>query len=406
MNIYGLKIWQEEFQRIINFNVEQECNVFMRQVHEGARSDYQSKIIPIPVYAPQTKGDTTSLNFIGRVAKQLLRHTDFDKTLYLHKMSAWFTREQIEIVGIKTFDLLIESIGVFGVTGLNRYFGFGLVKDIQAFIFMTRSIKAKNLKFKQALDNFLAATQVKSALSNPKLYENMKTDIDEAGFLKSMPVLIAAIGQKQLLRKHLANILGFKCKLDSNSLYCSLETLNKSLINEIQAHYRNPDKPYPGGPDSILTETAKYMENVGLNDPLSKIYITAELIFDFASFLFLIVVKQVIKFTFDAFLGNKPKKNPTTHIDDTVFAVGVVTILKQFHSSVTTDFLSLIGQYIRSVLSESLDQIQKSPYPAEIQKMLLFVDVIARFGNFTQDMISEYIPHYIRTDYPKSLIVK
>ena len=26
VNIYGLKIWQEEVSRIINYNVEQECN--------------------------------------------------------------------------------------------------------------------------------------------------------------------------------------------------------------------------------------------------------------------------------------------------------------------------------------------------------------------------------------------
>ena len=30
VNIYGLKIWQEEVSRIINYNVEQECNSFLR----------------------------------------------------------------------------------------------------------------------------------------------------------------------------------------------------------------------------------------------------------------------------------------------------------------------------------------------------------------------------------------
>jgi len=31
VNIYGLKIWQREMSRIINYNVEQECNSFLRQ---------------------------------------------------------------------------------------------------------------------------------------------------------------------------------------------------------------------------------------------------------------------------------------------------------------------------------------------------------------------------------------
>lgn len=30
VDIYGLKIWQEELGRIVNYNVEQECNSFLR----------------------------------------------------------------------------------------------------------------------------------------------------------------------------------------------------------------------------------------------------------------------------------------------------------------------------------------------------------------------------------------
>ncbi len=30
VDIHGLKIWQEEVSRIINYNMEQECNSFLR----------------------------------------------------------------------------------------------------------------------------------------------------------------------------------------------------------------------------------------------------------------------------------------------------------------------------------------------------------------------------------------
>ena len=30
VNIHGMKIWQEEVSRIINYNIEQECNSFLR----------------------------------------------------------------------------------------------------------------------------------------------------------------------------------------------------------------------------------------------------------------------------------------------------------------------------------------------------------------------------------------
>ena len=38
VNIHGLKIWQEEVSRIINYNMEQECNSFLRTKVRGQRS--------------------------------------------------------------------------------------------------------------------------------------------------------------------------------------------------------------------------------------------------------------------------------------------------------------------------------------------------------------------------------
>lgn len=52
INIYGLKIWQEEFSRIINYNVEQECNSFLKKKVYDWQSKYQNPAIPIPRFAP------------------------------------------------------------------------------------------------------------------------------------------------------------------------------------------------------------------------------------------------------------------------------------------------------------------------------------------------------------------
>ena len=71
--IYGLKMWQQEVSRIVNYNVEQECNAFMRQKVLDWQSVYQSKSIPIPKFLPL---DPYSVNFIGRLARELLRMTD------------------------------------------------------------------------------------------------------------------------------------------------------------------------------------------------------------------------------------------------------------------------------------------------------------------------------------------
>eukprot|EP01125_Pyxidicula_operculata_P012814 TRINITY_DN4218_c0_g1_i3.p1 TRINITY_DN4218_c0_g1~~TRINITY_DN4218_c0_g1_i3.p1 ORF type:complete len:1114 (+),score=245.98 TRINITY_DN4218_c0_g1_i3:40-3381(+) len=352
LSIYGLKIWQEEFQRIIYFNVEQECNRFLKKVHE-TRSRYQSKIIPIPV-PPPVKNDTINNNFVGRLARELLYMTDVKKTIYLHKLSAWYSREEKEVVGIKTFDLLIESVGVFGIGGLTKFYGFSIVKEIQNLVRKTRELLADK-KFKVELVKMIKGTQpVSDIVEKTRIYFDF---IQQSSSMLDVTITtLAQIGQKQLLRRQLANILSFKCKLDSNPLYSALEVMNTALLNDIRAHYDHPEtKPYPLKDNQLIFEIAKYLENIGANDPFSKIYVTTEPIDDFAFILFLIVLRQLSRFTFEAHLGERPRTKKET-IDDTPFVIGLITILKQFHSSNVTEFLTYIGQFLRSTCNEFLDK--------------------------------------------------
>uniref|UniRef100_A0A6B2KWZ9 WASH complex subunit strumpellin n=1 Tax=Arcella intermedia TaxID=1963864 RepID=A0A6B2KWZ9_9EUKA len=400
MNIYGLKVWQEEFQRIINFNVEQECKRFLKKVHEGTKSQYQSKIIPIPVYPP-IKGDASG-NFIGRVARELLTFTDPKTTLYLHKMYAWYSRDEKELVGIRTFDLLIDSIGVFGVVGLTKFYGFLIVKKLQTFVISTRTILGKDKKLNALLETFTSSTEVKSTI-NPSLTKLYMEVTNIAGNIldkdQHLSTIISEIGQYQLLRRHLANILNFKCKLDSNGLFCALEILNSALINDIQAHYRNPDKSYPGGEQSIVfEEIGEYLESAGLNDPMGKIYVTITADLDFAGILFILLLKQVSKFTFDAQLGMKPKKEKNLQ-DDAPFAVGLLTVMQQLHSSVLPSFIGLMGQYIRHNINEHVESNKATSYPPEAKNMLLFLEILTKFGSIPNTIIEDAIPAYIRSDY-------
>jgi len=57
------------------YNVEQECNAFVRNQIQDWQSAYQSKAIPIPRFAPVPQ-DLQSVNFIGRLARELIRITD------------------------------------------------------------------------------------------------------------------------------------------------------------------------------------------------------------------------------------------------------------------------------------------------------------------------------------------
>lgn len=65
VNIYGLKIWQEEVSRIINYNVEQECNSFLRTKVKIVLCLFQTSVSKDDLYKDSKpwKDDTEDLLF-------------------------------------------------------------------------------------------------------------------------------------------------------------------------------------------------------------------------------------------------------------------------------------------------------------------------------------------------------
>ena len=86
VNIYGLKIWQEEFGRIISFNVEQECNTFLKQKVYEWQSQWQNAAIPIPSF-PSIQEDV-SRTFMGRLIREILHQTDPRRSVYIETRCA------------------------------------------------------------------------------------------------------------------------------------------------------------------------------------------------------------------------------------------------------------------------------------------------------------------------------
>jgi WASH complex subunit strumpellin len=115
-----------------------------------------------------------------------------------------------------------------------------------------------------------------------------------------LPLLksLRRIGQTQLVRRQIANLLQFECQLDAFKLNQSLGAFDRGLMNDIRNHYRAPDKyPYPdpstGNP--LLVETGSLLEACGLDDPLHKIYITSDPLEGLPQLLFLFLLSYLPK---------------------------------------------------------------------------------------------------------------
>ncbi len=102
VGIYGLKMWHEELSRVINYNVEAECNRYLKKKVYDRTSTYQSRAIPIPRFSPPA--NSTSINFMGRLLHALFLMTDPHESIYAFQCLSWFHRDGTE--GVHTYSLI------------------------------------------------------------------------------------------------------------------------------------------------------------------------------------------------------------------------------------------------------------------------------------------------------------
>lgn len=394
LNIKGLKIWQEEISRIINYNVERECNSYQRNKIQDWQSSYQSTTIPIPNYPP-IQGDTVSNNFIGRLARELQSSTDPKTTIYLDLKGAWYERKtHKEITTARIFSKIREAIGPAGLVGLDKLYSFMILAELQGIV---KQIQKQILDDKSWLETMSSLTKELADTTNipnaNKFYNNIISK-----FSKVWPKYlewILAIGHKQILRQHIAYELNSSCKFNANNLESSLRTFNEALLADIREHELDNTKPNP--PNELLFKLNTYLEWAGIYDPLEQIFIATKNSHYISLFLFLFTISQTPKFQFDRKVNNLLTKKSSEQMDSIPLVTGILTILQQFHKDITDLYLEYLGQFVTSILEGSLE-VKNELHP-EVHTVLHFLEIFIRTGKISRSILSEKIPDPVLNQY-------
>ena len=369
--IYGLKIWQEEVSRIINFNVEQECNAFVRQKVLDFDSVYQSRTAPIPKFPPM---DGYSVNFIGRLAREFLRITDPKTTIYVPQMGTWYdSKTKAEIVDDKLFTLLMKSIGTAGLNGLDRLMSFMIHSEIHNIRrFMERNI----LKDKTCQDLLLSSSsktdeaESESAALN-RYYAPL---LDRAGrsWLTLNDALLR-VGQMQLAKQSIAHELNTAARFESRYLASALETLNDAVLNQLA---RNTEKMRLTDDSCLLFELTNYLEWAGFSDPLTKIYIPGKEVAFVDTILSVLVIHQISKLTFNSLIHGLTGRKPTDLCDGAPFIAGLWTFCHQFHESVFLRLCDRISRYANHLIEQSGSSRGSEAPPDAASLVILLNDLV------------------------------
>jgi WASH complex subunit strumpellin len=398
VNIYGLKIWQEEVSRIINYNVEQECNSFLRTKIHDWQSVYQSTTIPIPQFP---RSDSESVTFVGRLAREILRITDTRSTSYIDQMGAWYDKKtSVEVVNSRLWQQLKEAVDIFGLSAIDRLFCFMIVRELQLFLRYLQRGLLKTPEFVKLVQGMIFTLEgPEKLLSDPKYYAKNITGINPKIWTNFL-VIVMKVGQIQLIRRQIHREMNRTCKFDSKLLANSLQALNQSLLTAIEAHYKDPSIPYPGEDNAILFELTPYLESAGFHDPLSKIYVTTTVVKNFSIICFLFVITQLPKLVYNKSVGSLLSKKPTDPLDGPAFVTGCLSLLRQFHSHNTDQFLGYMGQYVRSMVHSNVSFKDKSAtLSAEVVNALCYLEELTHYSHLPRRAVERFIPAYIFAEF-------
>ncbi|XP_023238570.1 WASH complex subunit 5-like, partial [Centruroides sculpturatus] len=207
---------------------------------------------------------------------------------------------------------------------------------------------------------------------------------------------ILKIGQMQLLRKLIAHELNTSGKFDSKNLISALQTMNDSLLADIEAHYKDPSKPYPNDNNPLMYELSNYLEWTGISNPLAKIYITTGPLPHIPLFLFLFTIFHLSKLNYVKNIDGLISKKTIEPIDGIPFVIGTLTLLRQFHQEKTGQFLAYLGQYIRSNVESVIGEGSKGgDFPQEVLNILVYLDEFQQQGKLPRKAVTKYIPDYL-----------
>ena len=454
VNIAGLRVWQEELSRIVSYNVEQECNTFLRarqarapsrppppsgydlhvhlrpaativtpvryaplppcpvgtgaQVHDW-ESAFQSEAIPIPRFPPT---DADSLTCMGRLARELLRQSDPLRTVYLAPLSSWFEmtdggRDSVEALGLRTFGLLRDAVGVAGLAGLDRLLSFMSAHRLQGVLAHYRARMAAGAA------ELLAATR--RALGPPaglpegglQYYAESLLRASKALVMGPLQEGLVAVGQAQLLRRQIASELACASHLDSNQLTSALEAANEAVLEDVRAHYRNPDAaPYPAAESTLLPELGRLLLSTGQHNALTQVYVApgAEWLRELPALLFFFTLAQLPRYAHDAHLAClRPARRYAGSVPDaTPLVMGIATLLRQVHVGATHAYLALLGQYARvqaqaaaAALAQDGAARGRAEHPAELTTLMSLLEALCRWSQIPRETVQLYVPPWL-----------
>lgn len=312
----------------------------------------------------------------------------FRTTIYSELHTSWLDYKTYkEIFNLKLFNQITNSIGPFGLVGLDKLYSHMIVSDLKQLL---NAMHKNILKDKIWTDTLISMAEKLTPntiiVEQPnKFYASYVSKC-----VKIMPIFlewIVKIGQKQILRKQIAFELNKNCKFDAKNLDATLRAMNDALIMELKSEHKD------NVPTELLVELNKYLQWTGIYNSYHKIYTTTRNSYYYSLFLFLFTIGHVSKLNYMKNISCLTAQKNSYNIDGGPFVIGLATVLKQFHCDIVNFYIQCMCQYILSNVNA------KHEITSESSVAFQFLKMFVRTLGISYDIVEKNIPNSILTQF-------
>jgi WASH complex subunit strumpellin len=361
ININGSRMWYEEMHRMIYYYVDLEANKFLSKKLK-LDIKYDTSKYPIPRFPPLYK-DFESYTFIGRLVKYLINVTKPKVSLYYPSTFTWYDAYSKEIISMKTFNLIKQSIGIEGIQGLNKLFSYSIYHQIHLLKksynnFINEKIIHKNMKNLTTL----LATPCIIDYSEKDTLKNLTVvfGIFAKSISTTFTPIILNLGHLQIFKMMACHSLKESVEVDSHVMNSQMEALNKInlhiLKNFIEFKF-NSDESENKNVQANKQNDFKYFkllceifEDFGFTNSSQTLYENLSSLEHLIVILALMTYNEVINAYIIDKKGNITKKYKNDDFDIYYFINGIMVVLHQMGRNNIIFFISFISYLIKQHL--------------------------------------------------------
>lgn len=276
VGIYGLKIWYDEYNKLVSTYIDIEWNYIRRkefpdEALKWASSQNEDNLpTTSKIKTNNLKVSENSLTFLGRVINTLVAYSDPRRYSYVPNTLSFFDEETKSFgITMNTFGLVKKCIGVNGLHGLDKLLSFMIVSEMYT---VQSALQKLVLKDKT---NLSSESSVFGSLNNTvkgidKHYSAARKRLKAS--LDQLTASMEKIGQLAVLRLLCLNELNISARRDSQKLFMLLEATNQALVNEFTHFDSHLQKEEIDAQNTFVKQIASLSSRMGFCDPFDKVY--------------------------------------------------------------------------------------------------------------------------------------